>query len=129
MGNPETDRVSMGFSTTFLKDFHVGCCEVFETGCEVFGSGQEGGEDSVPEMGRPEVSPQAMSQDFPGFWGGARDADVSMLDSEGEDQVHEEVRSESAVSPGKSSKQVLCKFCFPSMGLGGKFHGGPTSVE
>ena len=55
MGNPETDRVSMGFSTTFLKDFHVGCCEVFETGCEVFGSGQEGGEDSVPEMGTPEV--------------------------------------------------------------------------
>ena len=92
VGNPETDRVSMGFSTTFLKDFHMGCCEVFETGCEVFGSGQEGGEDSVPEMGTPEVLPQEKSQNFPGFWGGTRDDDVSMLDNEGEDQFHEEVQ-------------------------------------
>ena len=42
----------------------MGCSEVFENGCENFGSGQEGGDVSVP---------------FPGFWGGARDSDVSML--------------------------------------------------
>ena len=78
--NPDSVRTRWVFSTAFLTDFHMGCSEVFENGCENFGSGQEGGDVSVPEMGSPELLPQDQDQVlFPGFWGGARDSDVSML--------------------------------------------------